>query len=575
MTVQNALHNLMPYLTLPQNGSAPSPDSGGVFAVSGGDRPYFNNTTATYGLPLLTNGGGGADEGDMIIGNAAGSFDLVNIGGGGQIWTSNATTASWQDPANWAATIAGQNVNMGTYALNNVNYLTVNTSAVTEGPATGGIYGVNGAALPYFVNTTDVFGMPLINNGGAAPSDQDLIVGNGGDTYSLLTVGADDTVLTVTGGNVSWAAPAASPGLATFLCQTSTNLPANGVDVSNPANIITFGTTQAALDAYWQGAPFTVYSTNGGFASAMLVEGGSSNYYWGTYSGASDNFGTAFAFQSSRGSMASPLPNINGNVLARLSVNGQTGTAIDATSECANIRFVAEDNFATNPSCGIHFFTQQTAVGGLLERVKIDKTGLLTASFGISSTALTLTTTPLAATSGGTSTATYATGDTLYASASNVLSKLSVGSTGNVLTVAGGVPTWAAPATSGTVTSVGLTSTGSTITITGATSPITASGTYNIELTDTYAPIVSGGAADTVGLATALVGGANVITTTTAIAASSIVMVSISSVAGAPTTATQVACATANNVAGTSFQIDVILGAGATSADVNWQIINP
>lgn len=50
----------------------------------------------------------------------------------------------------------------------------------------------------------------------------------------------------------------------------------------------------------------------------------------------------------------------------------------------------------------------------------------------------------LGATSGGTSQSTYTTGDILYASASNTLSKLAVGSTGQVLTVSGGVPTWAA-----------------------------------------------------------------------------------------------------------------------------------
>ena len=50
----------------------------------------------------------------------------------------------------------------------------------------------------------------------------------------------------------------------------------------------------------------------------------------------------------------------------------------------------------------------------------------------------------LPATNGGTAQSTYTTGDTIYASASNTLSKLSIGSTGQVLTVAGGVPTWAA-----------------------------------------------------------------------------------------------------------------------------------
>jgi hypothetical protein len=50
----------------------------------------------------------------------------------------------------------------------------------------------------------------------------------------------------------------------------------------------------------------------------------------------------------------------------------------------------------------------------------------------------------LGATAGGTAQTTYATGDLLYASASNTLSKLSIGSSGQVLTVTGGVPVWAA-----------------------------------------------------------------------------------------------------------------------------------
>ena len=45
---------------------------------------------------------------------------------------------------------------------------------------------------------------------------------------------------------------------------------------------------------------------------------------------------------------------------------------------------------------------------------------------------------------GGTAQSSYATGDILYASAANTLSKLSVGSTGQVLTVAAGKPSWAA-----------------------------------------------------------------------------------------------------------------------------------
>ena len=46
-------------------------------------------------------------------------------------------------------------------------------------------------------------------------------------------------------------------------------------------------------------------------------------------------------------------------------------------------------------------------------------------------------------------TLTTTTGDIIYASGANTPARLGVGSTGNVLTVAGGVPTWAAPSAGG------------------------------------------------------------------------------------------------------------------------------
>lgn len=48
----------------------------------------------------------------------------------------------------------------------------------------------------------------------------------------------------------------------------------------------------------------------------------------------------------------------------------------------------------------------------------------------------------LPAANGGTAQSSYATGDMVYASATNTLAKRTIGSTGQVLTVAGGVPTW-------------------------------------------------------------------------------------------------------------------------------------
>jgi hypothetical protein len=80
----------------------------------------------------------------------------------------------------------------------------------------------------------------------------------------------------------------------------------------------------------------------------------------------------------------------------------------------------------------------------------------------------------LNAVNGGTQQSTYATGDILYASAANTLSKLSAGANGNVLTLAAGVPTWAA--STGGVTSFQTSLSGLTPN-TSSTGAITLAGT--------------------------------------------------------------------------------------------------
>ncbi|MFN8238643.1 MAG: hypothetical protein U0T77_10785 [Chitinophagales bacterium] len=79
-------------------------------------------------------------------------------------------------------------------------------------------------------------------------------------------------------------------------------------------------------------------------------------------------------------------------------------------------------------------------------------------NLGLGSLATLSTATP---TTGGTGLATYTTGDIIYASATNVLSKLAAGTNGHVLTLAGGVPTWAAP--SGGSSGWGLTGNSGTV----------------------------------------------------------------------------------------------------------------
>jgi hypothetical protein len=97
-----------------------------------------------------------------------------------------------------------------------------------------------------------------------------------------------------------------------------------------------------------------------------------------------------------------------------------------------------------------NFLTLQNGINGMLDGSTQTFTNIVTSGGTIGGTTVWSAAT-IAATRGGTGVATYTTGDILYASAANTLSKLPVGSTGQVLTVAGGIPSWGSPA-SGTIT---------------------------------------------------------------------------------------------------------------------------
>lgn len=88
---------------------------------------------------------------------------------------------------------------------------------------------------------------------------------------------------------------------------------------------------------------------------------------------------------------------------------------------------------------------------------------------GVGSVALTV---PVTEILGGTNQITYTTGDILYASAANTLSKLPIGTVGQVCTVAGGLPSWATPSS---VTPAALSKVDDTnVTLTLGGTPLTA-----------------------------------------------------------------------------------------------------
>jgi hypothetical protein len=105
-------------------------------------------------------------------------------------------------------------------------------------------------------------------------------------------------------------------------------------------------------------------------------------------------------------------------------------------------------------------------------------TGLTTSGGPVTTSGTITISGTLGATNGGTAQSTWTSGDLLYASASNTLSKLSVGTSGQILTVVGGVPTWSTDTGTGTVTSIDVS--GGTTGLTTSGGPVTSSGTITL-----------------------------------------------------------------------------------------------
>ena len=128
---------------------------------------------------------------------------------------------------------------------------------------------------------------------------------------------------------------------------------------------------------------------------------------------------------------------------------------------------------------------------------------------------------------GGTNLTTYTTGDILYASATNVLSKLPIGTTGQHLIVSGGIPSWSTDSALGTVTSVswtgGLVSVATATTTPALTVAGTSGGIVYFSSASTWASsaaltqygVVYGGGAGATPVATAAGTTGQVLTATT------------------------------------------------------------
>jgi hypothetical protein len=127
--------------------------------------------------------------------------------------------------------------------------------------------------------------------------------------------------------------------------------------------------------------------------------------------------------------------------LTNKSINGLTVTSSTGTLTITNAKTLSVSNtltFTGTDSSSVAF-----GAGGTVAYTDVGTLSSLV-SVGTITTG-TWSATAIAATRGGTGLTSYATGDIVYASATNTLSKLTAGTDGQVLTLASGVPSWAAP----------------------------------------------------------------------------------------------------------------------------------
>jgi hypothetical protein len=161
---------------------------------------------------------------------------------------------------------------------------------------------------------------------------------------------------------------------------------------------------------------------------------------------------------------ASAVPVIAVNQQGQITSASNTNIAIDAAAISSGTINTARISGDYSGITGVGTLTNLTVSNTITGSISGNAATATTATSATSAT----TATNLA---GG------ATGSVPYQSGAGATTFVGIGSTGQVLTVAGGVPTWATP-TTGTVTSVGTAGTVNGLTLTGG--PITGSGTVTL-----------------------------------------------------------------------------------------------
>lgn len=391
----------------------------GTGVLVGGSAPSYTTSPALVGTNFT-----GTASGLSIGGNAATATTATNIAGGtvnaipyqnaagsstflaagttGYILQTNSTTSppAWIDPNGLTV---GYATNISGGVAGAVPYQSaVGTTGFSAAGTASQVLLSGGTGSPTWANQNTLsVGYSNNLNGGAAGS---LAYQTGSNTTGFIPTSTNGYVLTMTAGSPAWAA-----------------LPATGVTIvddttTNATRYLTFTsattgniTTENVSSTRLQFNPSTGALTSTSLTPTNAVGA----IYGGT--GLSSYTTGDLIYASATNTLSTIAAGTNGYILTMVA-------GIPA--------------WAANTG-GVTSF--QTSLNGLTP--SSSTTGAITLAG------------TLGAISGGTGFSTYATGDLIYASATNTLSKLAAGTNGYVLTLAAGIPSWSAlPATGVSIT---------------------------------------------------------------------------------------------------------------------------
>ncbi len=389
------------------------------------------------------------------IGVAYGGTGLTATPTNGQVAIGNGTGYSL------ATLTAGTNVTIS----NTAGGITINATpsyggSVTSVAVSGGTTGLTTSGGPITVaGTITLAGTLVVANGGTGATTLTGYVKGSGTSALTASTTIPSTDITglgtmatqaassvaITGGTIdgtSVGATTASTVRGTTITAT-TQFSGPGTGLTGTASSLSVGSATTATSAT------TTTNVAGGAAGSILYQSGVSattalalgttNYVL-TAGASAPQYVAQSTLSVGSATSATTATNIAGGVANQIPYQTGVGATGFVTAPSVTSTFLQWNGTA---------FVWATAGSGTVTSVAVSggTTGLTTSGGPITSSGTITLAGTLAAVNGGTGQSTYAVGDILYASTTSAVSKLTVGTTGQVLTSSGTVPQYVAQST--------------------------------------------------------------------------------------------------------------------------------